>query len=266
MEEKFFDLEDISKEFPAKEGSLKVLEAINISVKEHEFISIMGPSGCGKSILLKIAAGLITPSSGGVFFEQQRFEKGFPKDKMRNFGFVFQRDNLFPWRSCEANLKLSLEVMRLKGPVWKERVDEMLNLVGLSDYRKIFPHEMSGGMRQRAGIARALVHDPKILIMDQPFGALDVITRKMLAYELLNIWKTTQKTVLFVTNAADEALLLSNRIFFLSPKPSGIVYEYKVKIPTVDRNPQMLENPAYLSMLETIDDIVRNTDAKEGAQ
>jgi NitT/TauT family transport system ATP-binding protein len=153
--------------------------------------------------------------------------------------------------------------MGLKGPEWTKRVDEMLNLVGLGEYKRIYPHEMSGGMRQRTGIARALVHDPKVLIMDQPFGALDAITRKLLAFELFNIWKTMQKTVLFVTNNIEEALLLSSRVFILSPKPSTIILEYAVDIPLSDRTPKMFENLAYQKMLKEVNSVVKNTNLRE---
>lgn len=156
-------------------------------------------------------------------------------------------------------MRIMLKIMKLKGEQWEKRIDEMLGIVGLLDYKKVYPHELSGGMKQRVGIARALVHDPDILILDQPLGALDAITRKMLSYELLNIWKKTQKTVVMVTNNVDEAILLANRIFVLSNKPAVITHEIKVDIPVEERNAAIGQNARYNELREQINDIIRAT-------
>jgi NitT/TauT family transport system ATP-binding protein len=150
-----------------------------------------------------------------------------------------------------------LETMKLVGEKWTKRVDEMLDIVGLLDYKAVYPHELSGGMKQRVGIARALVHDPEILILDQPLGALDAITRRMLAYEILRIWNKTQKTVIMVTNRVEEAILLANRIFIFSPLPASILHEIKVDIPVEQRDHEIMTNPKFLELRSKINEIIR---------
>ncbi|MDR1929927.1 MAG: ABC transporter ATP-binding protein [Treponema sp.] len=257
-ENAFFSLLDICKTFRTKKTETAVLRGVNLSVREHEFVSIVGPSGCGKSTLLKIAGGIMSATSGSIRLKDETFFKYLPKEKLRDFGFVFQHDNLFAWRTCEKNLRLPLEVMKLKGPKWDARIYELLRLVGLEKYRTMYPHEMSGGMRQRASIARALVHNPSILILDQPFGALDAITRRILAFELLNIWKTTRKTILFVTNNVEEALLLSGRVCVLAHGHSGIFREIAVDIPEEERTPDLLGKDSFIRHVEELDGLLRS--------
>jgi len=246
-----------------KDSAVKVLDDISLNIKEKEFVLILGSSGCGKSTLLKILAGIESASSGSIVIDGKDQGGRISREELRNFGYVFQNNNLLQWRTAEGNLKFVLEVMKLKGEKWENRVDEMLRIVGLQDYKKVYPHELSGGMRQRVGIARALVHDPKVLIFDQPLGALDAITRKMLSYELLNIWKKTQKTIVMVTNNVDEALLLANRIIVLSPMPGSIVREIEVDIPYEDRTLAIKENPRYQELRKEINELIRSLGGAE---
>jgi NitT/TauT family transport system ATP-binding protein len=265
----FFALTDIVKTFKSGGQGHRVLDGVTLSVGEREFVSLLGPSGCGKSTLLKIAGGISAADSGTVEYLGTRYAGRVPREVVKNFGYVFQNDSLLPWRSCEQNLNLALEVMKLKGAAWRSRVGEMLTLVGLEGYRSLYPHEMSGGMRQRAGIARALVHNPAILLLDQPFGALDAITRRMLAFELLEIWKSQQKTVLFVTNSVEEALLVSSRIVVFTRKPAAVAFETDVGFPVADRTPELLATPAFLEKMEEIDRRIRElpeTGAKEDSE
>ena len=205
--------------------------------------------------MLKMIGGIEKPTSGTITYQNETFEKGIPASHLKNFGFVFQHDNLLAWRTVEKNLNLPLEIFGMKEK--KNRIDEMLSIVGLLDYKETFPHELSGGMRQRVEIARALVHDPEVLLMDQPLGALDAITRKMLAYEIHNIWTKTQKTIVMVTNNVDEALLLSNRIFVLSSLPGKIAYEINNTIPQECRNEEMLENEEAVRLRKELNIIIR---------
>ena len=246
-----------------KEPAVEVLNNISLNIEEKEFVLILGSSGCGKSTLLKILAGIESASSGSIVIDGKEQGSRISREELRNFGYVFQNNNLLQWRTAEGNLKCVLEVMKLKGKQWEDRVDEMLRIVGLQDYKKVYPHELSGGMRQRVGIARALVHDPKVLIFDQPLGALDAITRKMLSYELLNIWKKTQKTIVMVSNNVDEALLLANRIIVLSPMPGKIVKEIKVDIPYEDRTLAIKENPRYQELRKEINELIRSLGGAE---
>jgi len=250
-------IKELSKSFPVKKETLKVINSISMEIASQEFVCILGPSGCGKSTFLKILGGIIPATSGNLILEGEDLGNQIPAQALKKFGFVFQNDNLLPWRTAEKNLSLTLEVMKLKDEKSKARIPEMMEIVGLQDYMDVFPHELSGGMRQRVGIARALVHNPEILLMDQPLGALDAITRKMLSYELLSIWKKTQKTIVMVTNNVEEALILSNRIYLFSPLPAAIVKEFQVDIPFEERNPEIVGNASYRSLRDEINALVR---------
>lgn len=256
-----FSVKHIAKSFGSKdEGNyVEVIKDISMDIKEKEFIVILGNSGCGKSTFLKILSGIETATEGSMELNGVDIGKCVPREAVKKFGFVFQNHNLLPWRTTAGNLKFMLQVMKLKGPEWEKRVDEMLDIVGLLDYKRVYPHELSGGMKQRVGIARALVHNPDILVLDQPLGALDAITRKMLSYEILNIWKKTQKTVIMVTNNVDEALLLANRIFILSNKPAVITHEIEVDIPVEARDHNIGQNARFNELRSEINDIIRAT-------
>jgi NitT/TauT family transport system ATP-binding protein len=259
MEREIFKVENLSKSFGTEKGKdyIEVIKNISMSIREKEFIVILGDSGCGKSTFLKILAGIHPASGGNITLDGKDYGVSIPREELRKFGFVFQSDNLLQWRTAGGNLQFILTMMKLKGPRWEKRVDEMLELVGLLDYKHVYPHELSGGMKQRVGIARALVHDPEILVMDQPLGALDTITRKMLAFETLNIWKKTQKTIIMVTNNVDEALLLGSRIFLFSPLPAGIAREFINDIPIVERTVDINQNRRFNELRGEINALLR---------
>lgn len=261
MANKVFSVKEISKSFGSEKNGnyMEVIKNISMDIYEKEFIVILGNSGCGKSTYLKILGGIESATTGSMELNGENIGACIPPEKLKKFGFVFQNNNLLPWRTAEGNLRIMLKIMKLKGEQWEKRIDEMLEVVGLLDYKKVYPHELSGGMKQRVGIARALVHDPDILILDQPLGALDAITRKMLSYELLNIWKKTQKTIVMVTNNVDEAILLANRIFVLSNKPAVITHEIEVDIPVEERNTMIGQNARYNELREQINNIIRAT-------
>jgi ABC-type nitrate/sulfonate/bicarbonate transport system ATPase subunit len=258
LQDKTIKIKNLSKFFPAKDGEVCIFDNISMEIENKEFIVILGPSGSGKSTFLKVLGGIEAPSSGSITLEGIKFEKGIPREMVKNIGFVFQDSNLLPWRTTEKNLNIVLEIQKLKSPEWKSRIDEMLKIVGLLEYKKLFPHELSGGMQQRVSIARALVHDPKVLLMDQPLGALDAITRKILCYELLKIWKKTQKTIIMVTNNVDEAVLLGNRIFIFSHLPAKIINEIVVDIPVEEKGPNIIANKRYNEIRKFITDIIKN--------
>lgn len=254
-------VDQISKHFEDKRGTTitQVLNPISMDIAPHEFIAILGPSGCGKSTFLKILGGIQSASSGHITVSGQDYGQELPRELLRKFGFVFQNNNLLQWRTVCGNLKFMLETMNLKGDMWTQRIDSMLEIVGLQEYQDVFPHELSGGMKQRVGIARAMVHDPEILIMDQPMGALDAITRRMLTFELLEIRRKTNKTFIMVTNNIDEALIVADRVFVFSQRPASIVAELSVTLPLEGRNEGVFTTAAFLELRAHLNDIVRST-------
>jgi NitT/TauT family transport system ATP-binding protein len=210
-------------------------------------ICIIGPSGSGKSTILKMISGIITPSLGSITLDDAIYENGIPKEVRKKFGIVFQNNNLLSWRTVGKNLNLSLELQKLKGDEWNHRIEETLKMVGLSAYIDAYPDELSGGMKQRVNVARALVHNPEILLMDQPFGALDAITRRIISLEFLNLWKETKKTVIFITNDIDEALLLGSEVYILSKAPGKILEKIELdRLPPETRNKEIYRNPEFL--------------------
>ena len=243
------------KELMRLQGICKVFDKGLDELVCSVYVCILGPSGCGKSTLLKIIGGIEKPTLGSIVMDEEVFEDGIPKSHLKDFGFVFQQHNLLEWRTVQKNLRLNLEIFRLKGSVWEKRVEEMLEIVGLQDYANIYPHELSGGMKQRTGIARALVHDPKVFIMDQPFGALDAIRRNMLSYEMLDIWKKTQKTMIMVTNSVEEALLVSSRILVMNKK-GEFISKIVNDVPLKARDEKIAYNDRYNELRKKLDDIV----------
>jgi NitT/TauT family transport system ATP-binding protein len=214
------EIQGLSKTFENKSGKDKnnlVLDKINLTIKHNEFVSFIGPSGCGKTTLLKIIAGLLPIDKGKVLIKGNSVNSPGPDRSM-----VFQSFCLLPWATILSNVAFGLEVRRVPKKEREERAMEMLKIVGLQDYAQHLPRHLSGGMQQRAGIARALVMDPEILLMDEPFGQLDAQTRRGLQEDLMRIWQDHKKTVVFVTHSMDEAVYLSDRVFILKPRPGEI--------------------------------------------
>jgi NitT/TauT family transport system ATP-binding protein len=207
-------------------GELEVLREINVAIARGAFISLVGPSGCGKTTLLRIVAGLEPASSGAVLLDG-RAVRAPGGDR----GFVFQSDNLLPWRTVFDNAIIGPEIMGRTGAVEKDRIRDLLHLVGLDGFENYFPRQLSGGMRQRVNLARALAIDPDILLMDEPFSALDAQTREIMQTELMRIWEEGRKTVLFVTHQIDEAVFLSDRVLVLARRPGRIQDNIDVALP-----------------------------------
>ncbi|MEU1303835.1 ABC transporter ATP-binding protein [Streptomyces shenzhenensis] len=202
---------------PRKSEPTHALSDIELNVRRGEFISVVGPSGCGKTTLLKILAGLIPKSEGTVRVAGRDVHGPLPE-----VGMVFQAATLLPWRTILQNVMVPVEVQRLDRSVYRERAAALLHMVGLDGFAEKYPDELSGGMQQRAGICRALVHDPAVLLMDEPFGALDAMTREYMNVELLRIWRESGKTVVLVTHSIPEAVFLSDRVVVLTPRPGRI--------------------------------------------
>lgn len=222
---------DLSAIFPDGDAGLHALGSVTFSVSPQEFVCVLGPSGSGKSTLLRILAGLIPPTSGTVAFASSRQPK---------IGFVFQDANLMPWRTVLENITLPLEVQNVPAQAARQKAQEMVTLVGLDGFETSLPRDLSGGMAQRVALARALVHDPDILLLDEPFGSLDALTRERMWTELSRIWQARQpdlsgsgvgKTVIMVTHSIGEALFLADRVLVLSARPGRIKLDMPVDLP-----------------------------------
>jgi NitT/TauT family transport system ATP-binding protein len=219
--------------YPNGNGGLRALESVSLSVRPQEFVCVVGPSGCGKSTLLRLLGGLLRPTGGQVIFEGKPLTA--PR---RRIGFVFQKANLMPWRSVLANVMLPLELQNTPAAEAQARAQTLIELVGLSGFEASLPRDLSGGMEQRVAIARALIHNPEVLLLDEPFGALDALTRERMGAELLRIWEARKTTVVMVTHSIPEALLLSDRVLALSPRPGQVKLTLEVGLPR-PRQPTM---------------------------
>jgi len=216
----------LSLQYGRGDAGVLALRDISFCISDSEFMVVVGPSGCGKSTLLKILAGLLPPTEGGVDL------KGLPiAGPRRDIGVVFQSPVLFPWRTVLGNVMLPADVQGLDRTVMKTRALELLHLVGLDGFESRYPRELSGGMQQRVGIVRALLHDPAILLMDEPFGALDAMTRENMNVELQRIWMQRRTTVLFITHSTAEAVFLADRVIVLTPRPGTISDQFAVDLP-----------------------------------
>ncbi|MCU0628025.1 MAG: ABC transporter ATP-binding protein [Methanoregulaceae archaeon] len=209
---------NLSKEFPVPgQPPIQALSGITLTVGDKEFVSVLGPSGCGKTTLLRIVAGLETATSGSITLDGESIDR-----RSSQMAMIFQEYSLYPWRTIIDNVTFGLEMQNIEKRPAREVALEYLHLVGLDEFANRYPYELSGGMRQRVAVARAMAIEPRILLMDEPFGALDAQTRNMLQKELLEIWEKTRKTVLFVTHSVDEAVYLSDRIVVLTARPGRI--------------------------------------------
>ena len=209
----------------AKKENVVVMENINLNIQKGSFVVILGPSGCGKSTLLKMIMGLESCTSGEIQVHGKKVT-----EPMTGIGIVFQKPALIPWRNVLENVLLPIEILGEEKKKHIQRARELLALAGLDGFERIYPHELSGGMQQRVAIVRALIHNPSVLLLDEPFGALDEITREKMGIELLKIWDNTHQTMLLVTHSVSEALLLSDRVLVLSPRPARVVADMDVPI------------------------------------
>jgi ABC-type nitrate/sulfonate/bicarbonate transport system ATPase subunit len=215
-------IHDLSIVFPNENGGLHALEDISFDVHPREFVCVLGPSGSGKTTLLRILAGLIKPTSGTSVFGH---------GEQPSTGMVFQQANLMPWRTVRENIELPLEVKNMDESSARDQANEMIELVGLQGFEDSLPRDLSGGMAQRVAIARALIHDPDLLLLDEPFGSLDALTRERMWTELSRIWQMRQKTVIMVTHSINESLFLADRVLVLTQRPGKIKLDVEVDLP-----------------------------------
>ncbi len=218
-------VQHLTLRFPNGNGGLHALEDVSFTIGRQEFISVVGPSGSGKTTLLRLLAGLLRPTQGQVLFEGQPLVR-----PLRQIGFVFQQANLMPWRTVLGNVSLPLELQAVRREETGRRARALLELVGLTGFESSFPRDLSGGMAQRVAIARALIHDPDLLLLDEPFGALDALTRERMEAELMRIWSARKVTVVLVTHSISEAVLLSDRVLVLSERPGRLQLDLPVPL------------------------------------
>ncbi len=247
------EVTDLNMVFRGRGTETVALKDANLTIDEGEFISLIGPSGCGKTTLLRLIADLATPTSG-----QLRVMGKEPRQARldRDYGYVFQAPALLEWRSVMRNVLLPLELMNYGRSEREKRAGELLDLVGLKDFKRQYPWQLSGGMQQRVSIARALAFDPRLLLMDEPFGALDEITRETMNQELLRIWTQTGKTIMFVTHSIAEAVFLSSRIVVMTPRPGKIEQVIPVDLP-YPRGPDTRESQRFFELATQVRESLR---------
>ncbi|UCE37645.1 MAG: ABC transporter ATP-binding protein [Thermoplasmata archaeon] len=218
-------IEHLTKIFDSDDKSVSAISNLNLTIEEGEFITLLGPSGCGKTTILRLIAGLEIPSEGIIYERGEKVEGPGP-----NRGMVFQEFALFPWRTVIKNIEFGLEIQGMPKEKRREIAMHYIDLVNLEGFENAHPNELSGGMKQRVGIARALANEPDVLLMDEPFGSLDAQTRNIMQRELLGIWQKTNKTIVFVTHSVDEALYLSDRVVVLTSRPATIKKEISIDL------------------------------------
>ena len=242
-------LKDIGRVYRTNDGrDVTALTGVTLDIEKGEFVSLVGPSGCGKTTLLRIIADLLTPSSGDIKISGES-----PHDARlkRRYGIVFQNAVLYEWRTVKKNIMLPLEIMHVPLKEQSERAEKMLELVGLTEFANHYPHQLSGGMQQRVGIARALAIQPEILLMDEPFSALDEFTREKLHIDLLRIWRKTNKTIIFVTHNIQESVFLSDKVCVLSPHPGRLSAVVNINLPR-PRTMEMKSTPEFTELVAKV--------------
>ncbi|RJO78399.1 ABC transporter ATP-binding protein [Nocardia panacis] len=234
------EIDAVAVRFRSKKQDVTAIGEVSLGIAPGEFVSLVGPSGCGKSTLLKLVSGLLTPSAGAVRLLGQPV-----RGPRHDIGFVFQRAALLDWRSVRRNILLQAEMRGMEPALARERADELIAMTGLTGFEEALPHELSGGMQQRVALCRALLHRPRVLLMDEPFGALDALTREQMNVELHRIWRETGTTVLLVTHSIAEAVYLANRVVVLSARPSTVAEEIAVRLPKIRNYSATMADPAF---------------------
>lgn len=240
-------VENVSKEFHVRGKRVLALDSLNLTVDEGEFLTVVGPSGCGKSTLLNLIVGLLSVNSGRILFRNRPINGINPE-----IGYVTQRDNLLPWRTLVQNVQIALEIRGVAKSEGRRRAEGLIARVGLSGFESHFPHELSGGMRQRANIIRTLIYDPELILMDEPFGPLDAQTRIVLQDQLLKLWFATKKTIVFITHDLVEAIALADRVVVMTSRPGRVKRIAKVPIPRPRDVYQIHQSQEFRSVYESL--------------
>ncbi|MFJ2211467.1 ABC transporter ATP-binding protein [Streptomyces sp. NPDC101062] len=251
-------LDAVAVRFRTKKREVTALQEVSLDVAPGEFVALVGPSGCGKSTLLKLVAGLLTASAGAVRLHGERVE-----GPRHDIGYVFQRAALLEWRTARRNILLQAEIRRTDAAAARQRADELIEMTGLTGFEDAYPHELSGGMQQRVALCRALLHAPPVLLMDEPFGALDALTREQLNMELNRIWRETGTTVLLVTHSISEAVYLAERVVVMSPRPGTITEIIDVGLPAERDYTQTLGRPEFRTATARVRGLLGAASAQE---
>jgi NitT/TauT family transport system ATP-binding protein len=253
----------ISKKFIARREELLALSDIDLRVEEGEFVCIVGPSGCGKSTIIRIIQDIVKPTGGLVTVGGFKYDNNLPVpgEIIRKMGFVFQLPNLFPWLTVRENICLPLNILGLREHSWMEYADFLIDKAGMSSCADKYPSSLSRGMSQRAGVVRAMVHKPEILLMDEPYGALDEMTRERMDIELLGIWKESGLTVVFITHDISEAVLLSTRTYIMATNPGRIIHD--VKISLEERDVSAMTDPSFVEYCDFINSAIGNVELEK---
>ena len=250
-------IKDVHKVFQSGGQDVRALKGINLEVNRGEFVCLLGPSGCGKSTLLNAVAGFSLPSAGSITVEGALITEPGP-----DRGMVFQEYALFPWMTVEQNIAFGLQIKKVDKPAIQAKVDELLAMLHLQDFRKRYPKDLSGGMRQRVAIARVLAIDSPIMLMDEPFGALDALTRRNLQDELLRLWTQLRKTILFVTHSIEEALYLADRTVVMTYRPGTIKRDLRVDLP----RPRDVASPAFNALKKELSQLLMEEQSRHNQE
>jgi NitT/TauT family transport system ATP-binding protein len=245
------DIQNVSVRFRSKKRDVTALQDVSLTVPQGEFIAIVGPSGCGKSTLLKLVSGLLKPSAGQIRLLGEEV-----RGARRDIGYVFQRAALLDWRSARRNILLQAEMRKMPAAEARERADELIEMTGLAGFEDAYPYELSGGMQQRVALCRALLHRPPVLLMDEPFGALDALTREQMNIELRRIWRETGTTVLLVTHSIPEAVYLADRVVVMTPRPGTVDELIAVDLPVERDYGKTMAEPEFARVTGRIRDLL----------
>jgi NitT/TauT family transport system ATP-binding protein len=251
-------IDDVTVTFTSKRGTTTAVEGIDLTVADGEFVTIAGPSGCGKSTLLKVIAGLTESTRGEVRLRGRQV-----RGPQREIGYVFQRAALLEWRNVRKNILLQAEMRGMSRQAAARRCDHLIEMTGLSGFENAMPYELSGGMQQRVSLCRALLHEPDVLLMDEPFGALDALTREKMNVELHRIWRETGTTVVLVTHSVAEAVYLANRVVVMSPRPGRIVETLGVDLPSERDYAETMERPEFIRVANRVRDLLGSSTAAD---
>lgn len=248
----FVEVLDVQKLYTSNDSTFEALSETNLNIEEGQFVSVLGPSGCGKSTLLRLVTGLEKPSSGAVYIGEEPV-----RGPVTDLGVVFQDPILLEWRNVIDNVLLQLEIRGQKDSGGEKKAMSLLDSVGLGGFEEAFPRELSGGMRQRVSLCRALIHDPSLIVMDEPFSALDEITRQKMRMDLIEMWEKYRQTVLFITHSMAESILLADVVYVMSPRPGRIAHRLDVELPR-PRTAEMQEEPEFVAYLKQLREVMEN--------
>lgn len=248
---------NVSKVYHTRKQTIEAVKNYSMSVDAGDFVSIIGPSGCGKSTLIRMLDGIIQPSAGEMYIDGQRLDtqKKYDRETLRKMGFIFQQPNLLPWFTIRQNVALPLKIFGMKGQEHEDYVDQLMAMSGLTAQANAYPVEVSGGALQRAGVIRAMVHKPQILLMDEPFGALDEMLREQLNMELLDIWRELNITIIFITHNVEEAVLLSNSIYVMGTQPGRLIEKVDIDLPR-PRSLEMITTQPFAAYTQRLIDLI----------